>query len=53
MLISSKAYSFAGVNIINTLLYEYTFLSIFEVYPKTGFHRLPTHIRGPHRNFFP
>ena len=36
----------------NPLLPEIFFLSNFEILPKIGSHRLPTHRRGAHRNFF-
>ena len=34
------------------MLREMCFPSIFEIYPKTGFYRLPTHTRGTYMKFF-
>ena len=34
------------------MLHEFCFPSIFEIYPKTRFYRLPIHIQGAHKNFF-
>ena len=34
------------------LLNEFCFLYIFEMLPRTGFYRLPTHIRSAHRKLF-
>ena len=36
--------------VVNPLLDKLFFPSIFEIYPKTGSSRLPTHGRGAHRN---
>ena len=40
------------INFINPLQPEIYFSSIFEILPKTGSYRLPTHSRDAHRNFF-
>ena len=38
--------------LFNPLLQEFFFPSVFEIWPKIGCYRLPTHRRGAHTNFF-
>ena len=41
-----------GIIITNPLFHEFHFTSVFQIIPKIGSCRLPTHRRGAHRIFF-
>ena len=53
-LYAAKGYTNLQIFIFyNRLLYEFCFPFSFDIYPRTGSYRLPTHRRGTRVKFFP
>ena len=49
---SRSKYTRMEIFLINPLVPEFCFPLIFEIYPKSGSYRPPTHRRDAHRKFF-